>query len=328
MSQFNYTSTLQEFIQGMIQEKQSLGYKYSGSARLLYTFDQFCVEANLEEPVITKEIAQAWIQKKPNEAIATLRGRVCVVRQLSLYIDRLGLNTYILPKNIIPKGVAYVPYIFSNEQLAALFTKIDACQYCGEVPLRHKVLPLLFRLLYGCGLRVSEALNLKIQDVDVDAGILTIIDGKFGKDRLVPLSAQMTRQCYRYAKEVHMFSSDNDYFFPAPDAKAITKGNIYKNFRRFLWQAKISHGGWGKGPRLQDFRHTFSVHCLRKWVFQGKDLAAYLPILKAYLGHGSFRDTAGYLRLTAELYPDITAKMEQAFGHVIPALEGDDHETH
>ncbi len=74
-------------------------------------------------------------------------------------------------------------------------------------------------------------------------------------------------------------------------------------------------------------RHTFAVHCLRRWVLQGKDLAAYLPILKAYLGHDSFRDTARYLRLTAELYPDITAKVEHAFGHVVPTTGGQDHAT-
>ena len=242
-------------------------------------------------------------------------------------MDRLGHKTYVLPKKITPKGSAYTPYIFSNQQLAALFKQIDACHYCAEVPLRHQIMPLLFRLLYGCGLRISEALNLRIQDVDLDTGVLTIIDGKFNKDRLVPMSAENTRHCCRYAKEVHLFSTDSDYFFPAPSAKAITIGNVYKNFRRFLWQARISHGGWGKGPRLHDIRHTYTVHCLRQWVFQGKDLAAYLPILKAYLGHDSFRDTARYLRLTAELYPDITAKMEQAFGHVIPVAGGDDHEA-
>ena len=128
-------------------------------------------------------------------------------------------------------------------------------------------------------------------------------------------------------KEVHLFSGENAYFFPAPAGQAITQGNVYKNFRRFLWQARISHGGWGKGPRLHDIRHTFAVHCLRQWVLQGKDLAAYLPILKTYLGHDSFRDTARYLRLTAELYPDITAKVEHAFGHIIPSMGGDDHET-
>ena len=188
-------------------------------------------------------------------------------------------------------------------------------------------MPLLFRLLYGCGLRISEALNLRFQDVDLHTGVLTIINGKFNKDRLVPLSPENIHRCCDYVKEVHLFSDRNDYFFPAPNGRAVTKGNVYKNFRRFLWQARISHGGWGKGPRLHDIRHTFAVHCLRQWVLQGKDLAAYLPILKTYLGHDSFSDTSHYLRLTAELYPDITAKVEHAFGHVIPLIGGDDHET-
>jgi len=66
---------------------------------------------------------------------------------------------------------------------------------------------------------------------------------------------------------------------------------------------------------------------LKRWVLEGKDVAAYLPVLKTYLGHYSISDTARYLRLTADLYPDITAKVEHAFGHVVPALGGDGHET-
>ena len=80
--------------------------------------------------------------------------------------------------------------------------------------------------------------------------------------------------------------------------------------------------------RARHKRHSFAVHCLRRWVLEGKDLAAYLPILKTYLGHHSFSDTSQYLRLTAELYPYITAKMEHVFGHVIPAMRGEDYETH
>lgn len=72
---------------------------------------------------------------------------------------------------------------------------------------------------------------------------------------------------------------------------------------------------------------VFAVHCLRRWVFEGKDLAAYLPVLKTYMGHHSFTDTSQYLRLTAELYPDITAKVEKSFGHVIPVMEGDTDES-
>ena len=188
-------------------------------------------------------------------------------------------------------------------------------------------MPLLFRMLYGCGLRISEALNLRVRDVDLEVGVLTINDGKLNKDRMVPISLELLERCRAYRRQVHMFSCPDTHFFPALNGRAVSKGNVYKNFRKFLWQARISHGGWGKGPRVHDFRHTFAVHCLRRWVLEGKDLSAYLPVLKTYLGHHSFQDTSQYLRLTAELYPDITAKVEQKFGHVIPSLEGVSHET-
>jgi site-specific recombinase XerD len=327
MSEFTYNSPLQSFIEGMIHEKKSLGYKYDSSPRILYKFDQFCIEQGCIDAVITKELVHAWIQPGPNESPATVKSRACVVRQLALYMTRLGKQAYVLPKNSLPKVPKYTPYIFSNHEMSALFTQTDACHYCSEVPLRHHIMPLLFRLLYGCGLRISEALNLRLEDIDLHDGVLTIIDGKFNKDRLVPLGTENAQRCSDFITTVHLLSDKNTYLFPAPNGQAITQGNAYKNFRRFLWQARISHGGWGKGPRLHDIRHTFAVHCLRQWVMQGKDLAVYLPILKTYLGHGSFRDTSHYLRLTAEVYPDITAKVEQAFGYIIPTIGDEAHEA-
>ncbi|MEN8237465.1 MAG: tyrosine-type recombinase/integrase [Pseudomonadota bacterium] len=327
MSNFIYNSPLQTFIEDMIREKQSLGYKYDSSPRTLYKFDQFCIKYGCIDAVITKELVHAWIQKTPNESVATVKNRACVIRQLALYMTRLGIQAYVLPKNSLPKVPKYTPYIFSNHEMAALLAQTDACRYCSEVPLRHHIMPLLFRLLYGSGLRISEALNLRVEDIDLHDGVLTVIDGKFNKDRLVPLGEENSRRCCEYIKTVHLFSDKSAYLFPSPNGQMITHGNAYKNFRRFLWQARISHGGWGKGPRLHDIRHTFAVHCLRQWVIQGKDLAAYLPILKTYLGHDSFRDTSYYLRLTAEVYPDITAKVEQAFGYIIPVIGDDAHEA-
>jgi len=327
MPEYIYSSPFQSYIREVIRQKQSLGYKYDSSARSLYKFDQFCLEYGCTESVLSKELVQAWNQKRPHEAHATLRNRVVVVRQLALYMSRLGIQAYVLPKNTLPKEPRYIPHIFSNEELAALFRHADACRYRPEVPHRQWIMPLLFRMLYGCGLRISEALHLKMRDVDLENGVLTIWDGKFNKDRLVPLSLELLQRCHAYMKQVHMFSGADAYFFPNPNGQAVTQNNVYKNFRKFLWKARISHGGWGKGPRVHDFRHTFAVHCLRRWVLEGKDLTAYLPILKTYLGHHSFSDTSRYLRLTAELFPDITAKVEHVFGHVIPAMGGDDLET-
>ena len=108
----------------------------------------------------------------------------------------------------------------------------------------------------------------------------------------------------------------------------MTGGNIYKNFRRFLWKARISHRGKGYGPRIHDFRHTYAIHCLKKWTEQEKDLTVYLPLLKTYMGHDSFKDTAYYLRMTADVFPGITLKMETHYRDLIPVLEGGSNETY
>ncbi len=86
MNEFNYHSPLQGFIEGMIREKQSLGYKYDSSARTLYQFDQFCLSYGCVDAAITKKLVFAWIQRKPNESLATLQIRASVVRQLALYM--------------------------------------------------------------------------------------------------------------------------------------------------------------------------------------------------------------------------------------------------
>jgi integrase len=188
-------------------------------------------------------------------------------------------------------------------------------------------MPVFFRMIYSCGLRSSEARLLKVEDVDLETGILTIHHSKDDNSRLVPMSDELTDRCRRYFCQVHMLSKGTDYFFPGIDGKPMTIGNVYHNFRRFLWKAGISHGGRGKGPRVHDFRHAYACHCLKKWVLQGKDLNAYLPILKTYMGHFSFEDTAYYLRLTADVYPDISIRLEGSYPDIIPSVEGGSYEA-
>jgi integrase len=256
MKPFEFDSPFKQCIQAMIGEKRALGYKYDSSARLLYKFDLFCLTYGCTMPMLSKELVLSWCQKHPNEAQATFRTRLTVIRQLGMYMDRIGLSAFVLPLNYAPKGPKYIPYIFSNKELATFFEQTDNCNYCAAVPQRQWIMPLLFRMLYSCGLRISEALDLKIENVDLKTGILTIMDGKFNKDRLVPISSPLLERCHNYVKRVHAFSDEHTYFFPTLSGKAVSRGNVYSNFRKFLWKSRISHGGWGKGPRVHDFRHN------------------------------------------------------------------------
>jgi integrase len=239
---------------------------------------------------------------------------------------RLGLQVYIIPKGLMPRIPRYTPYIYSNDELKRIFRQSDKCRFCSQVPFRHLVMPVFFRLLYCTGMRLSEARLLKVGDVDLDNGVITVTNAKFDKHRQLPMSCEMLTRLVVYRKNVLMLSKPEDWFFPGRGGKPMTLGNVEKNLRRFLWQAQISHGGRGKGPRVQDFRHSYAVHCLRRWVLEGKDLRAYLPVLQAYLGHASFADTAYYLHLSADLFPDITKKVESKFGFIFPQ-EGGYNET-
>jgi len=108
------------------------------------------------------------------------------------------------------------------------------------------------------------------------------------------------------------------YFFLSPRQSAWHNSTIYHLYRKLLLQSEIPHGGRGKGPRVHDLRHTFAVHRLLKWYEEGADLNAKLPFLVAYLGHKDFTGTQKYLHLTAELFPNLTTRMNQQFGGVIP----------
>jgi integrase len=118
-------------------------------------------------------------------------------------------------------------------------------------------MPVLFRTIYACGLRCSEARLLRDVDVDVDidAGVLQIRDAKGGKDRQVPASAALRARLADYHAQTAGQPSRREWFFPGIGGRPLTLGNVGHNFRRFLWQARISHGGRGHGPRVHDLRH-------------------------------------------------------------------------
>nr|WP_253198043.1 tyrosine-type recombinase/integrase [Clostridium gasigenes] len=224
-----------------------------------------------------------------------------------------------MPKSTIKiNRYSYIPYIFSEEEIKIIFNICDNYPISKCSPNRHIMIPILFRILYSCGLRISEALNLTYKDVDLEEGTLFISDTKFGKERIVPMSKRLTEYCRVYITESTSNKVNNSIFFPSPYGGCYDPSTIYQLFRKILWQAGISHTG--KGPRLHDIRHTFAVHCLKKWVLNGDDLNNRLPYLSSYLGHVDLRGTQHYLRLTADLYPDIIAKVEQSFSSLIPEV--------
>jgi len=313
-----FHSTLAPWIEKFIGEKQACGYKFATARDELRRLDRFLQEQGLQDVALPRALVERWVAKGPNESVRTQQARLGLIRRLAAFLIRQGQPAYLPDARRAAQGPPpFVPRIFSHEEIHQFLRAADALPVNPRSPLRHLVLPELFRVLYGCGLRVSEAIGLRVGDVDLRQGVLTIRQGKFRKDRLVPLAPSLAQRLQRYANSLGARPADAP-FFPSLGAGRYHRQTVYHAFRQLLWQCRIAHGGRGRGPRLHDLRHTCALHRLAQWYREGADLNALLPVLATYLGHQSITQTQVYLRLTADLFPDLAARSEAAFGHVIP----------
>ena len=318
-----YQSNFATQIEGYIKEKRAVGYKFQTGAKVLKSFDSFAHSNYPTETILTKQLVMEWTARKPNETISTQCGRISLIRGLAEFMNRMGYPAFVYPRAMVTVNrYAYIPYIFSNDEIRKIF---EVCEdYAATkigTPVRKLDLPLLIRMLYGCGLRISEAVNLNCEDVDLNKGILYIRNTKFNKERILPMADSLAERCREYLESVIVERTGNPYFFPSPYGGYYSEATVYKLFREVLRKAGISHLGRGKGPRIHDLRHTFAVNCLKKWVLEGKDLNSLLPYLSAYLGHEDMRGSQRYLRLTADLYPDLTTKIEETCSYIIPEVK-------
>ena len=316
---FTYVGPLSDALTGYIAQKKAVGYEVSESEHAFVGLDRFTIEQDCDKNILDKRIAETWTSKRPNEKPVTQFRRIYLMRRLAQYMQAYGYDAYLLPKpSTRHNSPNYIPYIFNNDELRRMFNYFDNLIPRTELPRRHLVIPAVFRTMYTCGLRLNETLELKVHDIDLESAVITVRHSKFDKDRLVPITSELANILRYYKVAVHISKMDV-FFFPSDRGGRYGKSTIYNVFRNALWDAGISHGGKGKGPRVQDLRHSFAVHCLRKWMSDGKDINIALPYLSAYLGHTSYAGTQYYLRLTADVFPSITSLMDNNYGSIYPS---------
>ena len=316
-SNTGFQSVLAPLMDHFLQEKHACGYAYREQTRILRRLDSFVVQEGLATCELPGSIARKWLAKKPHESASTQQQRITMVRQFSKFLLTAGCPAYVPDATVAARKSIFVPRMLTEEEVRKFFRAVDTLEPTARSPLRHLIMPEVFRLLYGCGFRVREVLNLRIRDVDLNQGIITVRQGKFRKDRLVPPALSLVNRLRKYAD--HFDSRPpNAVFFPGPSGRPFALRTVYTLFREMLLQCGIPHAGRGKGPRIHDYRHLFALHTLRRWYRDGEDLDAKLPLLATYLGHQHLSGTQHYLHLTAEIFPEITARVEAAFGEVIP----------
>jgi len=319
MSYFYY-SNFKVYIEDLIQQKQRVGYPYQTSARILRHFDEYCMEQFPEATTITRDIGLGWASLKENEHQNSLSRRVTPIRQLAKYMNSIGVKAYVIPPKIPKKQIRYVPHIYTTKELSAFFQSVDGCQPSTYSKTRYLVIPVLFRLLYCCGLRSSETRLLHVSDVDLVRGTVYIRESKGYKDRVVYLADDLIQLCRRYENKIRQLIPDRKAFFPNAHGLFYNSSMLDYWFHLFwdhLDEAKICTGNL---PRVHDFRHTFAVNRLNLWITGGKDINAYLPYLSIYLGHVTQVETDYYLHLVPDFFPVFREKAGQISESLLPEV--------
>jgi integrase/recombinase XerD len=304
-----------------ISYKKSLGYDFGTKTECtIRNMDRFFKSYHMNTPKLTKEMVLSFTAYRKNESLKTQHYRMCLIRQFAIFLVRLGYYAYILPVRFVKIGKTFTPYIFTHNEISKIIKASDNLTIRKQSPYRHLICPVIIRMLYGCGLRISEALSLKISNVNLQDGILTVTKSKFNKSRLVPMSESLTQVCRDYAAKMNFSIKRDEYFPPAPDKGRYDGNAIYVMFKNLLRHAGIAGTGYSKGFRLHDLRHTFAVHALEKMVEQGSDIYCSLPILCTYLGHTGIESTQKYLRLTTQSFSRITNPLENLYKGVFPEV--------
>jgi site-specific recombinase XerD len=303
--------TLSQVVAAYVTHRQAMGMRFHTEARTLRSFCRASGDVTMQEIMAeqllaflagTGPVTRYWERK--HSALSGLY-RFAVARG---HVDHSPL-----PRTVPRPQQAFVPYIYSHEELRRLLNAVAANDNprCRIDPDTYRTILLL---LYGAGLRISEALALTLVDVDLDAAVLCIRESKFYKSRLVPIGDDLLQILAAYgARRRQQHAGAASPFFVSRDGNAVTRQNAEMAFCRLRVQANVVCEGADARhqPRLHDMRHAFAVHRLISWYRDGADVQRLLPKLSTYLGHVHIAGTQRYLTLTPELLRQASLRFER-----------------
>ncbi len=308
-------NTLREALQEYLDLRRGLGFKMRDASLLLPRFVSFMEQRQAVH--ITTRLALEWAQH-PSVQPAEWARRLCFVRGFARHRSATDNRTEIPPVGLLPhRSTRARPHLYTEEEVQQLLdAALELPVAWPSTPLRPWVFYCLIGLLSVTGLRISEALNLELGDVDLDDAVLTIHSTKRGRSRLVPIHASTCAVLADYLRRREEFFGHpvSSYVFVTRCGNRLDIGHVHRTFYTLSRHTGLRAVGASKGPRLHDFRHCFAVQTLTGWYQSGEDAWRLLPVLSAYLGHVYVAGTYWYLSDRPELMAQAMDRLDRRWG--------------
>ena len=308
-------------IEGFIAEKQAMGFKYEEETAVMRRFDEYWSAHGYGRTGLTPGNLEKWCRKSDTEGAGSLEERISVIRQFARYLNGIGMSSYVAP--ITVKYSPPLPHLFTKDELQGLFHQIDSYNPTARGRCSKRIAdeyPVLFRLIYLNGLRLTEACRLSASAVNLDDGLITILDGKGNKDRLVYLSDDMKILCLEYWNYLtHTAGCVPEWFFPGRKiTDPIGRSTVDSIFTVF-WNKTAFAASCDTKPTVHDLRHSYVIERINTWMAQGLDFDQMLPYLSRFLGHKTFNETYYYYHYAEEAAKTIQ-RLDKTASKVIPEV--------
>jgi integrase/recombinase XerD len=283
--------------------RRSLGYDLRTEERRLCRFARFADQEGALH--IDTALFLRWDASLPDATTSTRSARLSAVRLFAQWLSSIDPAHEVPPRGLLPdRSQRPRPHIYSDAEIASIIAAAKALP--SIYGLRGLSYSTLFGLVAVTGLRISEALALDHDDLDVDNGVLRVRRGKLGKERLLPLDSTVVAQLLGYAAERdRLLGATPEAFFVTCKGTRLTDCSARYNFAHACQQIGLrAHQRYcrhGRGPRIHDLRHTFAVRTMINWYRTGKDPAREMIRLTTYLGHTDPDNTFWYLEAVPEL---------------------------
>lgn len=288
------------------------------------SLDAYLVSNNVSEKALSEQVVSGWL-KTLTCGPKSKWNYSCSIRKFARYLTALEIPAY--EPELHRTQSSYVAYTFSDEEFAAIIDAADNFTTIKSTDNKTSyVFPVLLRILYGCGLRLGEALGLRWSDIDFDTEVIVIRKAKFKKQRIVPISSSLTETLRLYHGRIIKDKPGSSLLFESHRKKGIPYLN--NTFRIWLMQileeAGISNIRNSPSERIispHTIRHYFTFKSFLKSEAEGRSLEETGPRLAAYLGHVSLSGTEKYITANYVLYENSHFRMEKSIGNLFPEVD-------
>ena len=289
-----------------IELRRLLGFKLAKTARHLTAFARYAVDQG--DTHVRRETAIAWAAA----VSSTPRSHQRRLQEIALFARFLHAEDreHEVPHRHPNRSPATrpAPYIYTLEELARMLDAAGNLRRQKPSPLRRHIYVMLIGLLASTGLRISEALNLRLDDL-LSNGVLHIRQTKFNKSRLVPMHASVVEALQAYLQVRQRFAGLDNHVFLSVGGEPMGVGTVRSTFRVILRKAGVGQDR-SRRPRIHDLRHTFATRVLEQCAMRRDDVARDFVALSTYLGHAHICHTYWYLEATPNLMADIAGAAE------------------